>query len=448
MSKYRYLLRDYHAIKEADIALDGITVLSGINGCGKSTLSRWLYYIICGTVDFESNLFNSYIDKLASLTHRMQFACRDLAFLTNRESNEYERFNPIISDLDKIKSLTYIPTEKRIDFAKELSLKAMLITKEMLTRNISKGINNVRKNRILAFLNISSTDDDRQAIKEFKTKTERYINQRTENLHKEIRQRSKDTFFKLIRENYNIAEELPAQIQLIEDDVNIIESDHISTLFNLRSAIYVDTPMSVSMNDTENFFWDSLHDMLTDKKSNDLPTEAKKLLLRIKNLLGGKAILSEDDIIEDKSLRYVSSDKKINIDLSEVATGFKTFSYLQLLLENGYLNDETLLMIDEPEAHLHPQWIVEFARLLVLMNKNLGLKVMLASHNPDMVAAIHEIAGKEGILNNTNFYVAQPLSPDSHQFVYKGLKHEIGEIFASFNLAIDKINLYGRPAGL
>ena len=40
MSNYRYTLSDYNAIKEADIAINGITVLAGENGCGKSTLLK------------------------------------------------------------------------------------------------------------------------------------------------------------------------------------------------------------------------------------------------------------------------------------------------------------------------------------------------------------------------------------------------------------------------
>lgn len=108
------------------------------------------------------------------------------------------------------------------------------------------------------------------------------------------------------------------------------------------------------------------------------------------------------------------------------------------------MNDETLLMIDEPEAHLHPQWIVEFARLLVLLNKELGLKIIIASHNPDMVAAIHDIANKEGVLENTNFYVAQPENSESHQYIFKALGHEVEEIFESFNIALDNIGRYGR----
>jgi len=62
-----------------------------------------------------------------------------------------------------------------------------------------------------------------------------------------------------------------------------------------------------------------------------------------------------------------------------------------------------LLIIDEPEAHLHPQWIVEYARILVLLNKKLGVKFMIASHNPDMVSALRYISEKEEILQNVHF---------------------------------------------
>jgi len=53
MSRYVYSLHDYHAVKRAVIAIDGITVLSGENGCGKSTLSKWLYYLVNGAEHFD-----------------------------------------------------------------------------------------------------------------------------------------------------------------------------------------------------------------------------------------------------------------------------------------------------------------------------------------------------------------------------------------------------------
>lgn len=60
-------------------------------------------------------------------------------------------------------------------------------------------------------------------------------------------------------------------------------------------------------------------------------------------------------------------------NLLDVATGVKSFAILQLLIKNGSLSDKTLLIMDEPESHLHPQWTVKYARLIVLLDKEVGI---------------------------------------------------------------------------
>ena len=103
-----------------------------------------------------------------------------------------------------------------------------------------------------------------------------------------------------------------------------------------------------------------------------------------------------------------------------------------------------MLIIDEPEAHLHPQWIVEYARTLVQINKRIGTKILISTHNPDMVSAIQSIAKKEDIINTTNFYLAEISQEDRNHFTYKYLGNEIGEIFESFNIALSRIQMYGE----
>ena len=144
-------------------------------------------------------------------------------------------------------------------------------------------------------------------------------------------------------------------------------------------------------------------------------------------------------------IRYDFKFKRVDgavFNLLDVATGIKAFSILQLLLKNGKLNEKTLLIIDEPESNLHPQWIIEYARIIVLLNKNLGVKFFLASHNPDMVSAIRYISEKEGVLTNVNFYLAKK---ENNKFVYnyEFLDKNIDPIFESFNIAINRINEYG-----
>jgi predicted ATPase len=129
-------------------------------------------------------------------------------------------------------------------------------------------------------------------------------------------------------------------------------------------------------------------------------------------------------------------------NLLDVATGIKAFSILQLLLKNGHLNEKTLLIIDEPESNLHPQWIIEYARVIVLLNKALGVKFFIASHNPDMVSAIRYISEKEGVLKNVNFYLANK-QENTFVYNYHYLDKNIDPIFESFNIAINRINQYG-----
>ena len=102
-----------------------------------------------------------------------------------------------------------------------------------------------------------------------------------------------------------------------------------------------------------------------------------------------------------------------------------------------------MLEIDEPETNLHPSWVVEFAHLLVLIHKNLGTKILITSHHPDMVSAIRYISEKEGLLENTNFYLAEPVD-DSNMYEYKDLKCDIDPVFESFNKSFDMLQKYAE----
>lgn len=52
-SKVLLKVEDFRAISQAEIKLDGITVVAGVNGCGKSTLSKLLYWVYRSATDFK-----------------------------------------------------------------------------------------------------------------------------------------------------------------------------------------------------------------------------------------------------------------------------------------------------------------------------------------------------------------------------------------------------------
>jgi predicted ATPase len=198
--------------------------------------------------------------------------------------------------------------------------------------------------------------------------------------------------------------------------------------------------MSIVNKSINNGLWWKLLELLLKPSNNVISMQTKKMLLRIQKLIHGNIKLNEDDF--DDEMHFIREDE-LEISLSEAATGIKSFACIIRLLENGYLDKNTLLIIDEPEAHLHPQWIVEYARILVLLSKELGVRILIASHNPDMVAAIQAIGEKEGLKERITFYQAIP-TDTMYQYEYKNLGFEVTEIFKSFNIALSRIQDYGR----
>ncbi len=59
-----------------------------------------------------------------------------------------------------------------------------------------------------------------------------------------------------------------------------------------------------------------------------------------------------------------------------------------------------------------------------------------------MVSAIKHIAEKENVGENLNFYIAEKRS-GKYLYDYKHLGREIDPVFASFNIALDRIYQYG-----
>lgn len=444
MSIYRYTLSDYHAVEHADIVIDGITVLAGENGCGKSTLSRWLYYLINGSNRMDEYLYKDYIQTIYNEMDKMEKVASEIR-------RQYPKFNsddmPMKAPTKKQMLRRFVkksPNEEDSTLASDMFLQQIHEFGDLLGRYLEEEQNARQRDRILAYLDLdtSQNSDGRQMAEDFIDSNIAMLQAITERLNsaKEVRRRA--SLLSIVRNHFDETDDAPTAIQLYEDGVELLPGDNVSTLFNLQRAVYVDTPMALSDLYVDNVFWKDLNRLVLGKGSVG-DASSKKLLRRIKDIIHGEARLDTDSSpFNEEELRYVSADNRVNIAIGKTATGFKTFAYIQRLLENGFLNSGTLLLIDEPEAHLHPQWIVEYARLLVLISKELGLKVMLASHNPDMVAAIRAVAEKENMLQRTHFYISRK-DELTAQYRYQDLGSEITEIFTSFNIALSRIKAYG-----
>ena len=53
----------------------------------------------------------------------------------------------------------------------------------------------------------------------------------------------------------------------------------------------------------------------------------------------------------------------------------KEIGIIQILLQNNKLKENSFLIIEEPEASLHPEWEIKFAEILVLIVKELNIHI-------------------------------------------------------------------------
>jgi len=433
-------LTNIRAIKKANITLDGITVIAGENGCGKSTISKLVYHLINSSIEFDKIVDRKLSEDLNRVYRTLDQISRELSYFADKE--EYLKIR------NSFRKQLY-----RNDYQLELFEEDNLITSinsliEIFTEaenNIQNGSQTSKRHfeRIKMILcdSLGINNNKEIEIKNLFSKLIEVINNNIEKSNKIKESRPLSIVNDKISEAFYDSS-LPQNFNLYEYGIPIIDRQDkkVIPIHSIQNVAYIDTPMVLGLDFlAERPHWDELNAILSRKKltktSNELDAVFKDEILK------GDISIDEQEL-SNKTFIYKRNDGK-EFDLLECATGLKSFSVLQLLYKNGFLNNSTLLIIDEPEVHLHPQWVVEYARLIVLLNKKIGVKFLIASHHPDMISAIKYISEKEQASSNLHFYLAQQ---DKNTFTYNyiDLGVEIDEIFSSFNIALERIDLYGR----
>lgn len=434
MNSYKFTLKRHKAIADANIELNGITVLAGENGAGKSTITRWLYYLVEVITKYEWYVYMDLQRDIYMQLIDFRMALRDTRMNDNGIVSTIIRWDNISESIDYTnEDAVIIMVQEARDIVERVG--------DYIQANLEQTARpNNRLMRMMAFLEIENAN--RYNRDEFVDKYLQRIDTAYMDYSKKLEKRTMDDMFDYIAEHYDQSIKRPTNMQFMEDRVAVLGKKTFGHLLGVQRAIYIDTPMAIGCDPSANILWENLSELLNKNNNAILSTETKKMLYRIQHIIHGSVQLEKDDMNDD-DLRYIREDN-LDIPLTEAATGIKSFAYVIRLLENGYLNKNTLLIIDEPEAHLHPQWVVEFARILVLLTKELGVRILIASHNPDMVSAIQSIGKKEGLDGAITFYQAQASKEYPFEYEYKNLGLEITEIFKSFNIAISRIKDYGR----
>ena len=368
-------IKNVGKLKEADVEINGITVIAGENNTGKSTVSKTLFSLFNGFYNFDKKL--------------LELKSKDITniFLRFVQNLNRENVNILIDISDKIvKDTSYkfdrnklikLIQENRnfisIEYLEEVSEKIFNILnikdEEYLENTISYILNNEFDNQINT---IWSDDLGEIALK--------------------------------IKEN---------ELKLKIKNNKVIK---IENKINLRSeVIYIDDPFIIDnlneykrrdINYLENHK-ESLETKLFREKNKKTFSEkiiAKNNLQQITEKLK-EVINGEIKFYQGKWIYKFENNNELN--LKNLSAGLKSFTILKRLVENGNLEEKGIIILDEPEIHLHPEWQLKFAELIVLLQKEFGMHILLTTHSPYFLNAIEVFSERHKIDDKCKYYVAE-----------------------------------------
>ncbi len=112
-------------------------------------------------------------------------------------------------------------------------------------------------------------------------------------------------------------------------------------------------------------------------------------------------------------LLFKDGDYEEGFQLSNLSTGLKAISLLQCILHYRVLRRKSVLILDEPEINLHPEWQVKYAQFIAMLQKRLELHIVVTTHSPFFLKALENAAVENDIEKHCHYYYAEDDRGDS-----------------------------------
>jgi ABC-type cobalamin/Fe3+-siderophores transport system ATPase subunit len=371
-----FKIKNFGKIAEANIKLDGITVICGNNNSGKSTVGKALFSFYNSLNDYKVRIYeekNNYLRKII-----IRYASDPMILPAHIIDPEYSM--DFISEHDngftKEEIIDYLKLSYGVKLPKDQldSLVEYLNApeNEILNEHVHRYITNVMNGQIK---NAYSSNSSHCSISgEFKDFT---------NTIK-------------IRKN-GCSCELDEPIE--------------------HSAYYINTPFSLdSLNENRRFFLgippmsrnviDAIQKAQADINENSM-TNILDTVLNKKDLESVRKIIKNaysGETIIDHGVYYYS-ENGVSIDFRNISAGLKSFALIERMLETGVLKKKDVLILDEPEIHLHSEWQIIYAELIVMLQKYFDLTILLVTHSFQFLESLDFFMKKHEILSKGNYYI-------------------------------------------
>lgn len=408
-------IRNVGKIDSADIEIKGITIIAGMNGTGKSTVSRSLFAIFhsFSNISNKINMEKSYA--IEDFFYGLYFMPHE--YFKNIDVNLEEIGTSLLGNVNKTsirKELQRIYNEEApIDDLVEKIIKINSTSDDLLRKEVVSEIFLREFNGHITNIRSSENSEIEVKIKDFKTK---------------VIFDNKDNLIDIINEKKFI------QRIVYIDDPFIMDSH---SLFDI-------TPESVFSDIRDEKTINHRGELIKQYKSSkslnlvdraNLKEKLNIVYQKINDTLGSDMALFEMD--KDSMSRDIITS---GLSLDSLSSGMKTFYLIKSLIDNGTIVENGILILDEPEVHLHPDWQVTLAEVIVLLQREMGLHILINTHSPYFLRAIEVFSGKYDTEDVVKYYLSYNEGDNAKM---KDVTFNISEIYKVLSDPLQRIENEG-----
>lgn len=134
----------------------------------------------------------------------------------------------------------------------------------------------------------------------------------------------------------------------------------------------------------------------------------EKIIEKINQICEGSLFYNESN-----GFSYYENNLNIKLHSNNLSAGLKTFAIIKTLLLNGSIKENDIIILDEPEVHLHPEWQILLAEIIVLLHDEFKIHVLLTTHSPYFLEAIEVYAQKYHVDDKCRYYLAENVGRSS-----------------------------------
>ena len=374
-------IRNVGKLKEADVEINGITVITGENDTGKSTVGKVLWSVFNGFYEIDEKVYNEKVSELEKIIDEIikENVYKNL-------STDYNSFFEIFNSTREKIAIEFLKGNKNYS-EDEIKIIINNYKKDLKIENISNFVQEINET-----LKIS----DKEIIKVIVSRV----------MNKEFHNQINAVFSK---EKMNIGE---INLKIKDKEIDLkIENNEISDVQNYflinKETMYIDNPFILDSYDFEDENHQThLATNVFSENENSVISEIK-VKKKLNNIYQKLNSVLSGEILENKNSKFVYRKNGEDIDLKNLSTGLKTFAIIKMLLQNGTLEENGTIILDEPEIHLHPEWQLKFAELIVLLQKEFGMHILLTTHSPYFLNAIEVFSERHKIDDKCKYYVAE-----------------------------------------